>query len=60
MRHRIWVEFLADYDCEISYHPRKENVVANAFSSKELRVLYHLNSVEMVVILGIFEQLQAA
>ncbi|GKD62659.1 putative reverse transcriptase domain-containing protein [Tanacetum coccineum] len=28
MRQRRWLELLADYDCEIRYHPRKANVVA--------------------------------
>ncbi|GJV88712.1 putative reverse transcriptase domain-containing protein [Tanacetum coccineum] len=32
MRQRRWLELLADYDCEIRYHPRKENVVADALS----------------------------
>ena len=27
-----------DYDCEILYHPRKANVVADAFSWKSLEV----------------------
>ncbi|GJR23997.1 putative reverse transcriptase domain-containing protein [Tanacetum coccineum] len=35
MRQRRWLELLADYDCEIRYHPRKENVVADALSRKE-------------------------
>nr|GEZ00476.1 putative reverse transcriptase domain-containing protein [Tanacetum cinerariifolium] len=35
MRQRRWLELLADYDCEIRYHPRKENVVADALSQKE-------------------------
>ncbi|GJZ47608.1 putative reverse transcriptase domain-containing protein [Tanacetum coccineum] len=35
MRQRSWLELLSDYDCEIRYHPRKENVVANALSRKE-------------------------
>nr|GEV97581.1 hypothetical protein [Tanacetum cinerariifolium] len=30
-----WIELLSDYDCEIRYHPRKENVVADALSRKE-------------------------
>ncbi|GJU08158.1 putative reverse transcriptase domain-containing protein [Tanacetum coccineum] len=35
MRQRHWLEFLTDYDCEIRYHPRKANVVADALSRKE-------------------------
>ncbi|GJU37621.1 putative reverse transcriptase domain-containing protein [Tanacetum coccineum] len=43
MRQRCWLELLSDYDCDIRYHPRKANVVADALSRKEwpknLRVL---------------------
>ncbi|GJZ16554.1 putative reverse transcriptase domain-containing protein, partial [Tanacetum coccineum] len=35
MRKRRWLELLSDYDCEIRYHPGKENVVADALSRKE-------------------------
>ncbi|GKB57903.1 hypothetical protein Tco_0914089 [Tanacetum coccineum] len=35
MRQRHWLELLADYDCEIHYHLRKENVIADALSRKE-------------------------
>ncbi|GJW04285.1 putative reverse transcriptase domain-containing protein [Tanacetum coccineum] len=35
MRQRRWLELLVDYDCEIRYHPRKANVVADALSRKE-------------------------
>ncbi|GJY44722.1 putative reverse transcriptase domain-containing protein [Tanacetum coccineum] len=35
MRQRRWIELFSDYDCEILYHPRKANVVADAFSRKE-------------------------
>ncbi|GJS84089.1 hypothetical protein Tco_0750630 [Tanacetum coccineum] len=35
MRQRRWLELLADYNCEIRYHPRKVNVVADALSQKE-------------------------
>ncbi|GKD87761.1 putative reverse transcriptase domain-containing protein [Tanacetum coccineum] len=35
MRQRRWLELLSDYDCEIRYHPRKANVVADALSLKE-------------------------
>ncbi|GKE21885.1 putative reverse transcriptase domain-containing protein [Tanacetum coccineum] len=30
-----WLELLDDYDCEICYHPRKANVVADALSRKK-------------------------
>ncbi|GKE43169.1 putative reverse transcriptase domain-containing protein [Tanacetum coccineum] len=35
MRQRRWLEVLSDYDCEICYHPGKENVVVDALSRKE-------------------------
>ncbi|GKA38234.1 putative reverse transcriptase domain-containing protein, partial [Tanacetum coccineum] len=35
MRQRRWLELLADYDCEIRYHPGKANVVAGALSRKK-------------------------
>nr|GEZ15840.1 hypothetical protein [Tanacetum cinerariifolium] len=35
MRQRRWIELLSDYDCEIRYHPRKANVVADALSRKD-------------------------
>nr|GEY42869.1 putative reverse transcriptase domain-containing protein [Tanacetum cinerariifolium] len=35
MRQRRLLELLTDYDCEIHYHPRKANVVADALSQKE-------------------------
>ncbi|GKC51494.1 putative reverse transcriptase domain-containing protein, partial [Tanacetum coccineum] len=35
MRQRRWIELFSDYDCEIRYHPSKENVVVDALSKKE-------------------------
>ncbi|GJU47471.1 reverse transcriptase domain-containing protein [Tanacetum coccineum] len=35
MRQHRWLKLLADYDCEIYYHPRKENVVADTLSRKK-------------------------
>nr|GFB65307.1 reverse transcriptase domain-containing protein [Tanacetum cinerariifolium] len=32
-------ELLSDYDCEIRYHPGKENVVADALSRKEMEAV---------------------
>ncbi|XP_052620961.1 uncharacterized protein LOC111893627 [Lactuca sativa] len=60
MRQRRWVELLADYDCEISYHPGKANVVADALSRKELGPSYHLKHMELVVVPNIFYQIRAS
>ncbi|GKC47505.1 putative reverse transcriptase domain-containing protein, partial [Tanacetum coccineum] len=35
MRQRRWLELLSDYDCEIRYHPRKANIVADTEARKE-------------------------
>nr|GFB60787.1 putative reverse transcriptase domain-containing protein [Tanacetum cinerariifolium] len=35
MRQHRWLELLADYDCEIWYHPGEANVVADALTQKE-------------------------
>lgn len=32
------MEFLKDYDFELSYHPSKANIVANALSKKSLHM----------------------
>ncbi|GJV74971.1 putative reverse transcriptase domain-containing protein [Tanacetum coccineum] len=37
MRQRRWLELLSDYDCDIRYHPRKANVVADALSRGMIR-----------------------
>lgn len=38
MRQIRWLEFLKDYDFELSYHPGKANMVANALSKKFLHM----------------------
>ncbi|GJZ70649.1 putative reverse transcriptase domain-containing protein [Tanacetum coccineum] len=35
MHQRRWIELFSDYECEISYHPGKANVVVDALSRKE-------------------------
>jgi hypothetical protein len=34
MRQKRWLELIKDYDLEVQYHPGKDNVVADALSSK--------------------------
>lgn len=38
MRKRRWLEFLKDYDFELSYHSGRANVVAGALSRKSLNI----------------------
>ncbi|XP_072094155.1 uncharacterized protein [Arachis hypogaea] len=40
MRQRRWMELLKYYDFELSYHPRKANMVANALSQKSLTIAW--------------------
>jgi len=38
MRQRIWLEYLKDFDFQLSYHPGKANVVADVLSRKTLHM----------------------
>jgi len=38
MRQRRWLEYLKDFDFQLSYHPGKANVVADALSRKTLHM----------------------
>ena len=38
LRQRRWLEFLKDYDFELSYYPKKANVEAEALSRESLHV----------------------
>ncbi|CAA0806544.1 Uncharacterized mitochondrial protein AtMg00860, partial [Striga hermonthica] len=57
MRQRRWLELVKDYDCTISYHPGKANVVADALSRRSYGQLSCLFT-EQDVLLREFEQLQ--
>ncbi|GJU92369.1 putative reverse transcriptase domain-containing protein [Tanacetum coccineum] len=35
MHQKRWIELFSDYECEIRYHPGKENVVADALTQSE-------------------------
>ncbi|XP_038896650.1 uncharacterized protein LOC120084912 [Benincasa hispida] len=62
MRQRRWLEVMKDYDCEIMYHPGKENVVADALSGKvahlaalitiQTRLCKDLERAEIAVVVG--------
>ncbi|GJV97817.1 putative reverse transcriptase domain-containing protein [Tanacetum coccineum] len=49
MRQRHWLELLADYDCEIRYHPGKANFLADALSRKEQIKPLRIRSLIMTV-----------
>ncbi|GJY83465.1 putative reverse transcriptase domain-containing protein [Tanacetum coccineum] len=51
MRQRQWIELLSNYDCEICYHPRKANVVADALRQKERIELLRVRA--LVVTIGL-------
>ncbi|GJZ51154.1 putative reverse transcriptase domain-containing protein [Tanacetum coccineum] len=60
MRQRRWVELFSDYDCEIRYHPRKANVMADALSRKERMKLRRVQAMSMTVHSSIKDKLLAA
>ena len=48
MRQRRWLELLKDYDFDLSYHPGKANVVADALSRKSLNMsMFMVQELEM-------------
>ncbi|CAA0822189.1 Uncharacterized mitochondrial protein AtMg00860, partial [Striga hermonthica] len=57
MRQRRWLELVKDYDCTISYHPGKANVVADALSRRSYGQLSCLFT-KQNVLLREFERLQ--
>nr|GFB21270.1 putative reverse transcriptase domain-containing protein [Tanacetum cinerariifolium] len=56
-RQRHWLEFLSDYDCEIRYHSRKENVVADALSKKERIKPFRVRALVMTIVLELHKQI---
>ncbi|GJY04711.1 putative reverse transcriptase domain-containing protein [Tanacetum coccineum] len=57
MRQHRWLELLSDYDCEIRYHPRKENVIANALSRKEREPPLRVQALVMTIGLDLPKQI---
>nr|GFB09157.1 putative reverse transcriptase domain-containing protein [Tanacetum cinerariifolium] len=60
MRHRYGIELLSDYDCEIRYHPGKENVVADALSRKERVKPKRVRAMNMIIQSSIKDRILAA
>nr|GEW54917.1 putative reverse transcriptase domain-containing protein [Tanacetum cinerariifolium] len=60
MRQRRWLKLLSDYDCEIRYHPRKANVVANALSRKERSKPLRVRALVMTIGLNLPKQILSA
>ncbi|GKB06668.1 putative reverse transcriptase domain-containing protein, partial [Tanacetum coccineum] len=57
MRQRRWLELLSDYDCELHYHPGKENVVADALSRKNRPKPLRVRSLVMTIGLNLPAQI---
>ncbi|GJW49373.1 putative reverse transcriptase domain-containing protein [Tanacetum coccineum] len=55
-----WLELLSDYDCEIRYHPRKANVVADALSRKERIKPLRVQALVMTIDLNLPSQILKA
>ncbi|GKC63291.1 putative reverse transcriptase domain-containing protein [Tanacetum coccineum] len=60
MRQRRWLELLSDYDCEIPYHLRKANVVADALSRKERLKPLRVRALVMTISLNLPVQILEA
>ncbi|GJS65505.1 putative reverse transcriptase domain-containing protein [Tanacetum coccineum] len=60
MRQRRWIELLSDYDCEIHYHLKKVNVVADALSRKERIKPLRVRALVMTIKLNLPSQILSA
>ncbi|GKD98762.1 putative reverse transcriptase domain-containing protein, partial [Tanacetum coccineum] len=60
MRQCRWLELLSDYDCEIHYHPRKANMVADALSRKERIKPLRVRSLVMTIGLNLLVEILKA
>ncbi|GJX53850.1 putative reverse transcriptase domain-containing protein [Tanacetum coccineum] len=60
MRQRRWLELLSDYNCDICYHPRKANVMADALSHKERIEPLRVRALVMTIALDLPKQILKA
>ncbi|GKC20190.1 putative reverse transcriptase domain-containing protein [Tanacetum coccineum] len=60
MCRRHWIELFSDYDCEIRYHPRKANVVANVLSRKDIFKPRRVRAMNMTIQSSIKDKILAA
>ncbi|GKE24867.1 putative reverse transcriptase domain-containing protein [Tanacetum coccineum] len=60
MRQRRWIELFRDYECEICYHPDKENVVADALNRKERVKPRQVRAMAMTIQSGVNRMILAA
>ncbi|GKF39353.1 hypothetical protein Tco_0119414 [Tanacetum coccineum] len=60
MRQRRWLELLSNYDCEIQYHLRKANIVADALSRKERSKLLRVRALVMTIGLNLPKHILSA
>nr|GEY09738.1 putative reverse transcriptase domain-containing protein [Tanacetum cinerariifolium] len=57
MRQQRWLELFSDYDCDIRYHPGKENVVDDALSRKEQEPPLRVRALVMTIGLDLPKQI---
>ncbi|GJU70582.1 putative reverse transcriptase domain-containing protein [Tanacetum coccineum] len=58
MRQRRWIELFSHYDCEIRYHPGKENVMADALSRKEMVKPRRVENAPAKMLRGLDQQME--